>query len=198
MLSKKQLITKRILDIILSVMGIIILGIPIVIFILLASVSTKQFGLFSQRRVGQHAKLFNIYKIRTMKGYEGGNFITFKEDPRITWFGKFLRNYKLDELPQLFNVMMGTMSFVGPRPDVPGYADELKGDDCLMLSVKPGITGPATLKFRNEEDIFAKQVNPLEYNDNIIWKEKVKINNTYVKRWTLLGDIDYIIKTIFT
>ena len=93
---------------------------------------------------------------------------------------------------------MGKMSLVGPRPDIPGYADELKGDDRLILSVKPGITGPATLKFRNEEEILSKQENPLEYNDNIIWKEKVKINNSYVKKWSFLGDIDYIIKTIFT
>jgi len=198
MLSKKQKLTKRIFDIILSVMGIIILVIPIVIFILLASVSTKQFGLFSQKRVGQHSKLFNIYKIRTMKGFEEVNSITFKEDPRITWFGKFLRNYKLDELPQLFNVLIGKMSFVGPRPDVPGYADQLKGDDRLILSVKPGITGPATLKFRNEEDILSKQLNPKEFNDTVIWKEKVKINNIYVKNWSLLGDLNYIVKTIFT
>jgi lipopolysaccharide/colanic/teichoic acid biosynthesis glycosyltransferase len=126
------------------------------------------------------------------------NFITIKDDPRITFIGKFLRNFKLDELPQLFNVLLGHMSFVGPRPDVVGYSDQLKGNDRIILTVKPGITGPATIKFRNEELILSKQSDPKKYNDTIIWKEKVKINKVYIENWSFLGDLNYIIQTIFT
>ena len=197
MLSKKQQIIKRIFDIILAAIGIVIFLVPIGILILLASLSTKKFGLFKQQRVGQHAKLFGMYKIRTMYVDDEDNFITTIDDPRITLFGKFLRQYKLDELPQLFNVLMGTMSFVGPRPDVTGYADQLKGEDVIILSIKPGITGPATLRFRNEEEILASQRDPKKYNDTIIWKEKVKLNKAYIKNWSFLGDINYIVKTIF-
>lgn len=139
-----------------------------------------------------------MYKIRTMKGdLKDDNFITLINDERITSFGKFLRLFKLDELPQLFNVLIGNMSFVGPRPDVRGYADNLKGDDRIVLSVKPGITGPATLKFKHEEIILEDQKNPKKYNDEIVWPEKVKINIQYIKNWSLIRDIEYIIKTIF-
>ena len=197
MLSKKQQIIKRIFDIILAAIAIVIFLVPIVILILLASLSTRQFGLFKQQRVGQHTKLFGMYKIRTMRSDHDDNFITIKGDPRITLLGKFLRYSKLDELPQLFNVLMGTMSFVGPRPDVKGYADQLKGEDFIILSVKPGITGPATLQYRNEEEILAQQQDPKVYNDTVIWKEKVKVNKTYVQNWSFLGDLNYIVKTIF-
>lgn len=139
-----------------------------------------------------------MYKIRTMKGgLLDDNYITTKNDKRITEFGKFLRLFKLDELPQLFNVLIGNMSFVGPRPDVEGYADKLEGDNRIILSVKPGITGPATLKFKHEELILENQNNPKKYNDEIIWPEKVKINIQYIVNWSLLYDIKYIIKTIF-
>ena len=120
MLSKKQQIVKRIFDFILSIVGIILFIIPILFLIVFATISSKQFGLFSQQRVGQHARIFSMYKIRTMYVDDDDNFITTKDDPRITLFGKFLRKYKLDELPQLFNVFKGNMSFVGPRPDVIG------------------------------------------------------------------------------
>ena len=198
MLSKKQQIIKRIFDIILGAIGIVIFLVPIGILILLASLSTKKFGLFKQQRVGQHAKLFGMYKIRTMYVDDVANFITTKDDPRITLFGKFLRQYKLDELPQLYNVFLGNMSFVGPRPDVVGYADKLKGQDRTILNVKPGITGPATIKFRNEEEILGRQQDPKKHNDTVIWKEKVKINKMYVENWSFLGDLKYIIQTIFT
>ena len=197
MLSKKQQINKRIFDFLLAAIGIIIFLVPILFLILLATISTKQFGLFTQQRVGQHAKLFSMYKIRTMMIHDDDNFITIKNDPRITFIGKFLRNYKLDELPQLFNVLQGDMSFVGPRPDVQGYADHLKNDDLIILSVKPGITGPATLQYRIEEEILARQQDPKKYNDTVIWIEKVKINKVYVENWSFLGDINYIVQTIF-
>ena len=132
-----------------------------------------------------------------MKGVDDGLFITLKDDKRITPIGKFFRKFKLDELPQLFNVLMGNMSLVGPRPDVVGYADKLVGDDRIILNVKPGITGPATLKFKNEEELLAKQSDPLQYNDEVIWKEKIKINKNYIKNWTLKGDFKFILKTFF-
>jgi len=196
MLSKKQQLLKRLFDIVFSFAGIIICFLPILILILIVTISTKEFGLFSQQRVGQYGKLFTMYKIRTMNSHSKGNLNT--DSSRITSVGKFLRIYKLDELPQLFNVLMGTMSFVGPRPDIVGYADELKNDDRIILSVKPGITGPATLKYRNEEEILVKQLNPKKYNDTVIWKEKIELNKAYIKQWSFLGDLKLIFKTIFT
>ncbi len=197
MLSKKQQIVKRLFDFTFSFIGIILCLVPILTLILIATVSTKKFGLFSQKRIGQYAKIFTMYKIRTMRVQSHENFVTTAKDPRITFDGKFLRASKLDELPQLFNVLIGNMSFVGPRPDVIGYADKLEGEDRIVLSVKPGITGPATLKYKNEEELLAQQVNPKEYNDTVIWKEKVKINREYIKNWSFLGDLNYIFKTIF-
>ena len=196
MLSKKQQLLKRLFDIVFSFAGIIICFLPILILILIVTISTKEFGLFSQQRVGQYGKLFTMYKIRTMNSHSKGNLNT--DSSRITSVGKFLRIYKLDELPQLFNVLMGTMSFVGPRPDIVGYADELKNDDRIILSVKPGITGPATLKYRNEEEILVKQLNPKKYNDTVIWKKKIELNKAYIKQWSFLGDLKLIFKTIFT
>lgn len=133
-----------------------------------------------------------------MIGVEEGNYITLKNDARVTDFGRLLRRLKLDELPQLFNVLFGTMSLVGPRPDVQGYADKLTGNDRIILSVYPGITGPATLKFKDEENLLAKQENPKNYNDEIIWIEKIKINKNYIENWSLIGDLKYIFKTIIS
>ncbi len=197
MLSKKQQIVKRIFDLIFSFTGILICILPILILIVIATISTKKFGLFSQHRVGQYATVFTMYKIRTMRLYDDQNFITAVNDPRVTYVGRFLRSYKLDEIPQLFNVLIGNMSLVGPRPDVIGYADQLKNGDRIILSVRPGITGPATLKYKNEEELLALQKNPKMYNDTVIWKEKVKINKEYIKNWSFLGDLNYIFKTIF-
>ena len=160
----------------------------------MATIDTKQWGLFSQERVGQHGRSFKIYKIRTLK----------KELHRLghmersaTQLGLFLRNTKLDELPQLFNVMFGRMSFVGPRPDVLGFADCFEEDDRIILKVKPGITGPATLKYKNEETLLAQQKNPESYNRTIIWPDKVEINKNYVQTWSFSLDLKHIIKSIF-
>jgi len=164
---------------------------------IIATFSTYKFGLFRQERVGENGKLFKIVKIRTMKVHiPKEDFITLKNDDRITPFGKFLRSLKMDELPQLFNVLMGDMSLVGPRPDVPGYADKLKGENRIILSVKPGVTSPATLKFKDEEDILSKQNNPKKYNDEVIWPEKTRLNKQYIENWTLINDIKCIVKTI--
>lgn len=197
MLTRKQQKIKRHFDIILSALGIIIFCIPVLILILVSIFSIGKMGLFWQKRVGQDGRLFVIYKIRTMRVHMDNNFITIKDDSRISSFGKFLRAYKLDEFPQLYNVLIGDMSFVGPRPDVQGYADELEGDDRIILSVRPGITGPATLKYRNEEELLAQQIDPKGYNDSIIWRDKVKINKAYVQHWSFIKDLNYIYKTFF-
>lgn len=123
--------------------------------------------------------------------------ITTNNDPRITLLGRFFRKTKIDELPQLINVFWGQMSFVGPRPDVPGFADQLKGNDRLILSVRPGITGPATLKFRDEENLLAKQSNPERYNREVIYPEKIRLNREYVEYYSFCKDIKYIFETIF-
>ena len=196
-LNKGQKLIKRLFDLFFSFIGILVFFIPILILILLATISTKKIGLYTQLRVGEKAVLFTMFKIRTMCGDDDGDYITLKENPRITSFGRFLRKYKLDELPQLFNVIIGDMSFVGPRPDVKGYADKLTGDNRNILTIKPGITGPATLKYMNEEEILAEQSDPLKYNDEVIWKEKIRINKNYVENWTLIGDLKFILKTIF-
>ena len=133
-----------------------------------------------------------------MKLGESNNGLTLINDVRITRFGRFIRTYKLDELPQLWNVIKGDMSLVGPRPDVPGYADKLFGEDRIILSVRPGITGPATIKFKDEEFLLSQQEDPIYYNDEIIWKEKVRINKEYIKNWSLKKDVIYLLKTIFS
>ena len=128
--------------------------------------------IFKQKRVGQYGRLFTVYKFRSMKVAGGGKTsIASTEENRITPLGKKLRRYKLDELPELWNVLKGDMSFVGPRPDVPGYADKLKGKDRNILKLKPGITGPASLKYRQEEDLLNSVENPQEYNDKIIYPD---------------------------
>lgn len=125
-----------------------------------------------------------------------GSSVSVAGESRITPLGAVLRKYKLDELPELWNVLIGDMSFVGPRPDVPGYADKLKGDDRDILLLKPGITGPATLKYRNEEELLATQPDPQAYNDNVIYPDKVRINLDYLHTHTILGDIKIIFKTL--
>lgn len=188
---------KRLFDIILSFFGLLATWWLILIAWLVATIETKSNGFFIQKRVGQNGKLFNVYKIKTMKKVDGINTtITSSNDVRITKSGKFFRDTKIDELPQLWNVLIGDMSFVGPRPDVPGYADKLIGDDRIILSIKPGITGPASLKYKNEEEILSQQENPKEYNDTVIWPDKVKINKDYIKNWSLKQDIKYILKTV--
>ncbi|MEA3315764.1 MAG: sugar transferase [Campylobacterota bacterium] len=190
-------IVKNLFDLILSFIGIIFTWWIILLAWIIASFETKSNGFFVQKRVGKDGKLFDVYKIKTMKKVEGVNTtITSSNDIRITKSGKFFRDTKIDELPQLFNVFVADMSFVGPRPDVSGYADKLQGEDKIVLTIRPGITGPASIKYKNEEEILSKQKNPKEYNDNIIWPDKVKINKDYIKNWSLKKDIKYIIKTI--
>ena len=153
--------------------------------------------IFKQKRVGKDGKLFTMYKFRTMAMEHGGPSISVAGESRITPWGAVLRKYKLDELPELWNVLVGNMSFVGPRPDVPGYADHLRGEERLILKLRPGITGPASLKYANEETILAYVVDPVRYNDEIIFPDKVKINLDYYYNHTFFGDIRLILQTIF-
>ena len=164
---------------------------------IIACIEVKENGLFIQQRVGMNGKLFNIFKIKTMKAVIGiDSTITSAKDIRITRIGAFFRKTKIDELPQLWNVLIGQMSFVGPRPDVPGYADRLQGKDRMVLSIRPGITGPAQLAYKDEEDILAAQNDPVKYNDEIIWPDKVRINLEYIEDYSLFRDFYYIWKTI--
>jgi lipopolysaccharide/colanic/teichoic acid biosynthesis glycosyltransferase len=163
----------------------------------MAAISTGRNGFFLQKRVGQDGRIFNIIKLRTMRDVSGvDTTITAQNDMRITKTGAFLRKYKIDELPQLINVLKGDMSLVGPRPDVPGYADKLKGEDRIILSVKPGITGPASIKYKNEEALLAKQSDPKRYNDEVIYPDKVRINKEYIQNYTFGKDIKYLLQTI--
>lgn len=153
--------------------------------------------IFTQRRVGKDGKLFTMYKFRSMTVSHSGSSISVAGESRITPLGAVLRKYKLDELPELWNVLIGNMSFVGPRPDVPGYADKLQGENRLILKLRPGITGPASLKYANEEEILATVNNPIKYNDEIIFPDKVRINLDYYYHHTFVGDIKLIFQTIF-
>jgi lipopolysaccharide/colanic/teichoic acid biosynthesis glycosyltransferase len=197
MLTHKDVVVKRSFDIFFSFLGLLIFLIPILILVFISTISFKKIGLFRQVRIGMNGKSFWIYKIRTMGGEVENDTITVDKDPRINRFGGYLRRTKLDEIPQLWNVLIGDMSFVGPRPDVPGYADTLTGHDRLILTVRPGITGPATLKYRNEEQILAGQKDPVQFNDQIIWKDKIEINKDYIKNWTFRNDIRCLIDTLF-
>ena len=193
MITRSQLILKRIFDFILAVLLLPILIIPVIVLVVLASMDTGQWGVFSQIRVGQHGKLFLIYKLRTLRAEQHrlGHL-----EKSATRFGKFLRQTKLDELPQIYNVLIGDMSFVGPRPDLQGFADKLKGEDRIILIVKPGITGPATLKYKDEERVLERQKDPEHYNRTIIWVDKVKINKMYVQDYTFSLDLTLILKSI--
>ena len=193
MISKTQLRVKRSFDLILSIVLVPVLCVPIMILVVIATADTRQFGLFLQERVGQHGKPFHIYKIRTLRKE---THTLGQLDRSATRFGKLLRQYKLDELPQIFNVLFGTMGFVGPRPDVPGFADTLTGEDKIILKVKPGITGPATLKYKDEERILSQQLDPETYNRTIIWPDKVKINKKYIENYSFSLDLNFILKSI--
>jgi lipopolysaccharide/colanic/teichoic acid biosynthesis glycosyltransferase len=191
------LLLKRIFDIIVSSITLILLWPFIVTIGVLIRLDSKGPIFFVQKRVGKDGKLFNCIKFRTMViNSEKKGTITSATDNRITSIGAILRRYKLDEFPQLWNVLWGKMSFVGPRPDVPGYADKLRGEDRKILLLRPGITGPASLYFRNEEVLLTKVGNAKQFNDTVIWPLKVKINLEYLDTWSIWKDIGYILITL--
>jgi len=167
-------------------------------------------AFFVQERVGKDGKLFKCHKFRTMTVKHNGSSVSVAGDSRITPFGAKLRHYKIDELPELFDVLIGKMSFVGPRPDVPGYADMLEGEDRVVLKLRPGITGPATLKYRLEDEMISEYVAgrqaagdsrqaqdiAVEYNDTVIYPDKVRLNKYYYEHYSFLMDIRMIFATL--
>ncbi|HIZ87525.1 MAG TPA: sugar transferase [Candidatus Coprenecus pullistercoris] len=191
------MLLKNIFDRIASFFGLLVLW-PVLLTVAVLIRVNMPGGpvIFKQKRVGQNGRLFTMYKFRSMTVGHGGSSVSVAGESRITPLGAKLRKFKLDELPELWNVLIGDMSFVGPRPDVPGYADKLEGEARMILKLKPGITGPASLKYRNEEEILAQQPDPIKYNDEVIFPDKVRINLEYLKHWSFCNDIKIIIYTV--
>jgi lipopolysaccharide/colanic/teichoic acid biosynthesis glycosyltransferase len=189
---------KRLFDLIASFFCLFFFSWLIILCWIIAAIETRSNGFYFQKRVGRFGTLFWIIKIKTMfDGKSSGVTVTLSNDPRISKSGAFFRKYKLDELPQLFNVLVGHMSFVGPRPDVPGYADILHPSvRNVLLSVRPGITGPATLEYRCEEALLSTMNDPKKYNDTVIFPHKVLLNLEYISNWSFKTDISLILKTI--
>lgn len=205
------MILKFLFDRIVSFVGLLFLW-PVLIVVAIL-VKIKMPGgpaFFVQKRVGKDGKLFKCHKFRTMTVNHNGSTVSVAGDSRITPLGAKLRHYKLDELPGLWDVLIGNMSFVGPRPDVPGYADKLVGDDRDVLKLRPGITGPATLKYRLEDEMIAEYVAQrqkegdtreaqkiaVEYNDNVIYPDKVRLNCYYYRHYSFIKDIQMIFCTV--
>ena len=211
---------KFVFDKVVSLVGLIVLSPVLLIVALLIKWKMPGPILFCQQRVGRYGRIFTVYKFRTMtvkaeasvaSRNSEATSIASQEQSRITPLGEKLRRYKLDELPELWNVLKGDMSFVGPRPDVPGYADQLQGEDREVLLLRPGITGPASLKYRNEEDILEAVDEALqkgrselpmgittvqEYNDNVIYPDKVRLNRYYLHHYSFIKDIKMIVCTV--
>ena len=205
------MIFKWFFDRLASLIGLLVLW-PVLLVVAIL-VKVKMPGgpaIFTQKRVGKDGKLFTCHKFRTMTVKHHGSTVSVAGDARITPFGAILRHYKLDELPGLWDVLIGNMSFVGPRPDVPGYADKLLGDDRDVLKLRPGITGPATLKYRLEDEMISDYVakrqaegdkRPMqeiatEYNDNVIYPDKVRLNCYYYRHYSFFKDIEMIVATV--
>lgn len=169
---------KRWFDIVLSSIGLLFFGWLILLFILIAYFDTGN-GTYLQKRIGQYGKPFNIFKIRTINDKTG----------HISKFGMFLRESKIDELPQLVNILFGQMSFVGPRPDIPGYYDKLEGEERKILELKPGLISKAALKYYNEEALLKEQTDPLKYNDEVIFPDKVRMNLDYYYNRSFAEDL---------
>ncbi|MBU5454988.1 sugar transferase [Caproiciproducens sp. MSJ-32] len=197
-MSKINRAIKRIFDIIVSLIGIIIISPILLIVAISIKLDSEGSVLFLQKRIGKDGKPFNIYKFRTMvtNAEKLGAQITVGKDNRITRVGAFLRKYKIDELPQLFNVLKGDMSLVGPRPEVPKYVELYTEEERRVLEVRPGITDLASIRYRDENDILGKVENPEEYYIKVIMKDKLKLNLEYIEKSNVFYDIYLIIKTI--
>ena len=205
------MILKWIFDRTLALLGLLFLWPVLLVVAIMVKVKMPRGPVFFvQKRVGKGGKLFNCHKFRTMTVNHNGSTVSVAGDSRITPFGATLRHYKLDELPGLWDVLIGKMSFVGPRPDVPGYADKLVGDDRDVLKLRPGITGPATLKYRLEDEMISEyvaqrqaegdkrpmQVIATEYNDTVIYPDKVRLNCYYYRHYSFIKDIEMIFATV--
>lgn len=196
-LSVRQAALKRGVDVVLSAAALLLLGWLVPVLVVLARRDTGGTGIYRQVRVGRDGELFEVLKIRTMLTQdEPGTTVTASDDPRITPLGAKLRRWKLDEIPQLWNVLRGDMSFVGPRPDVPGFYDRLEGDDRVLLSVRPGITSPAAVAYHNEEILLAMQNNPEEYNRQVVFPAKVAANRAWLESWSMRADIRCLWETV--
>ena len=196
-MSKTDMVLKRTFDIAASLAGLLLLAPVILVCWVVAALDTRGNGFFIQKRVGRHGRIIRVCKIKTMyPGDSERSPIASRNSASISRSGCFFRKYKLDELPQLLNVLVGSMSLVGPRPDVPGYADRLQGEDRVILSLRPGITGPASIKYKDEESLLAAVDDPESYNDRIIWPDKVRINREYFANYSLLRDLKYVVHTI--
>lgn len=192
-----QAMAKRTFDVALSLVGLMLTGWLTLIAAVVATIDTRQAGIFVQERIGRHGKPFPLFKVRTMRDVPGHDTnVTTAADPRITTIGRVLRRSKIDELPQLVNVLVGHMSFVGPRPDVAGFADKLEGEDRIILTVRPGITGPASLKYRDEEVLLRDSADPEAYNRDVIYPDKVAINRAYIESYRFGDDVRYLLQTI--
>lgn len=187
---------KRAFDIVTSFIGLILLTPLFLILGVLIKLRMPGPVFFSQKRIGMHGREFTIIKFRTMLVHHQGSTISVQGESRITPLGAKLRKYKLDELPELWNVLKGDMSLVGPRPDVAEYYNRLKGEEKKILELRPGITGPASLKYVNEEELLASQPDPQLYNDQVIWPDKVRLNLEYYEQRSFLGDLGIIFRTI--
>jgi lipopolysaccharide/colanic/teichoic acid biosynthesis glycosyltransferase len=188
---------KRVFDFTVALVGLPILLLPGVVLAAAVGAGSGRPVFFRQERVGGGGRVFRIVKFRTMVVRPAGDSpVTVAGDARMTPVGAFLRRWKLDELPQLWNVLVGDMSLVGPRPDVPGYADGLQGDDRRVLELRPGITGPATLAYRDEEELLAGVDDPVRYNDEVIWPAKVRLNLEYLRTASLGKDLGYLWRTV--
>jgi lipopolysaccharide/colanic/teichoic acid biosynthesis glycosyltransferase len=196
-LSRRQRAAKRGLDLTVAVVGLLTTWWLILLAVTVATAETRTFGLFVQRRVGRDGRRFSLCKVRTMypESETAGSW-TIAGDARITRSGAIMRRFKLDELPQLINVLMGHMSLVGPRPDVPGFADELTGADRVLFTVRPGITGPATVYYRHEEELLAAQDEPERYNREVLFPAKTAMNRRYLEQYSVLADVRLILATV--
>ncbi|MBN1186666.1 MAG: sugar transferase [Bacteroidales bacterium] len=190
------MIIKRLIDIIGSFLGLILLFPILIIISFIIRLRMGKPIFFTQIRTGLNGEPFKIYKFRTMVMNHGGISVSVDGEKRITPFGIKLRKYKLDELPEFWNVLIGDMSLVGPRPDMPEYADKLKGEERLILALRPGMTGPASLKYANEEVLLASVSDPIKYNNEVIWPDKVRLNLYYYHNRSLWRDIYYLWRTI--
>lgn len=188
---------KYIFDRVCALVGLIVAAPLLAVVALLIKIKMPDGPiLYTQKRVGKDGKLFTIYKFRTMRVGTDQSSISVAGESRITPLGEKLRRYKIDELPELWNVLIGDMSFVGPRPDVPGYADCLTGTDRDILRLRPGITGPASLKYRDEEYLLSQQADPKTYNDQVIFPDKVRLNLYYLNHYSFIDDIRMILCTV--
>jgi lipopolysaccharide/colanic/teichoic acid biosynthesis glycosyltransferase len=191
------MVLKYIFDRLMALIGLLCLWpVLLVVTILIWIKMSDGPAIFKQKRVGKDGELFTMFKFRSMSVHHSGSSVSVAGEARITPLGAVLRKYKLDELPELWNVLIGDMSFVGPRPDVPGYADQLTGDDREVLNLRPGITGPASLKYRDEEELLAQQADPQKYNDEVIFPDKVRINRYYLHHYSFVKDIQMIFCTV--